>query len=373
MSINIAFPPPTNIPNILKLKQFFIDIKDRRNIERGIGGGAITDTTQVSTNSTTRVNLKSYTINAGAKVNKVRIRIYGYTSAAVLPDALATVYVNVNGTDVASRSFAGGTADYLILDVYADLTPNASNTINIDGYINSSSYTFYITKVVIIYGFGLTSTTLTTILTVNLDPNNDVYTLKTFGNPNIIFKVGVRWWIKGNRKTTAQASFGSDLANEIKSIDYNARAGDDGDNNTILFVATGDYATSFTISGNVGVSGDVIIITGVYAQIVLRANIADSYNNFGGWNILIREKGLMAIASRHVTIDGSLQGAGLSIITLNSHKPIYGSQGGSDVSVQTPVFAINDSPEVAYYVSRGVDFGEGISLFLYVNIIILGV
>ena len=368
MSINITLPPLTNVSRI---KQFFFDVKDRRNVERGIGGGANVDTTQVSTNSTTRVNLKSYTINAGAKINKARIRVYGYTSASVVPDATATVYVNVNGTDVASKSFTGGTSTSLVLDVFADLTSNASNTVKIDGYINSSSYTLYITKVVIIYGFSISSTTSTTILTVNLDPNNDVYTLKVSGN--FVYKIGIRWWIVGNRKTSAQAVFNSNLANEIKSNTYNAKAGDDGDNSNVLFfIATGDYATSFTISGNVGASGDVIIITGVYAQIVLRGNNVDSYNTFGYWEILIKEKGLMTASSRHVTIDGSSISSQFYIITSNGYQKVYESSSGSDVNVQTPVFAINDSPEVAYHIGYHED-NVGFSLFLYVNIIILGV
>jgi len=366
MSISVTYP-------VLKLKQFFIDIKDRRGVERGIGGGVNTDTTQVSTTSTIRVNLKSYVFNAMGKVNKARIRIYAYTSGTVTPDATATIYINVNGTDVASTSFTGGDASSLRLDVYVDFAPNSRNTINIDGYINSSSYTLYISKVVIIYGFGLSSTTSTAILTVNLDPNNDVYTLKTFGNPNIVYKIGIRWWIVGNRKTSAQAVFGSNLANEIKSNKYNASAGDDGDNSNVLFfVATGDYATSFTISGNVGASGDMIIITGVYAQIVLKGNNKDSYNTFGYWELLIKEKGLMTASSRHVTIDGSSQPVSSWIITLNGYREIYRSSSSSDISVQTPVFAINDSPEVAYHAYFHED-NYGFCLFLYVNIIILGV
>jgi len=367
MSLNIVLPPPTNIP---KLKQFFIDIKDRRSVERGIGGLYKVDTSTASTTSSTRVNLKSYTINANANMNKVRVRVYAQLNNAVT----SYVIININGTDIASGSISVSGTSVLVADGIADLTPNASNTIKIDGYTTDTTgaTTLTITKVIIIAGLSLTSTTPTTILTVNLDPNNDVYTLKTFNNPNVVYRIGVRWWIAGNRKTTAQASFSSNLANEIKSISYNALAGDDGDNNAIIFIATGDYATSFTISGNVGASGDIIIITGVYAQIVLRGNISDSYNTFSGWAILIKEKGLMAVASRHVSVPNVSRFAEFYLISLNGRLLFYTSSSGLDIYVQTPVFSINDSPEAIYHVSWSDDL-QGISLFLYVNIVILGV
>jgi len=366
MSINITLPPPVNIS---RLKQFFIDIKDRRNVERGIGGLYQVDTSTASTTSSSRVNLKSYTINANANMNKVRVRVYALLNNAVT----SYVIINVNGTDIASGSISVSGTSILVVDGIADLTPNASNIIKIDGYTTDTSgaTTLTITKVIIIAGLGLTSTTSTTILTVNLDPNNDVYTLKTFGNPNIVYKIGVRWWIVGNRKTTAQAVFGSNLANEI--IGRQASANDDGDNNAVIFTATGDYATSFIISGNVGASGDVIIITGVYAQIVLRGNNVDSYKIYSGWSIIIKEKGLMTIASRHVTIEGSSKSAYVSIITSNGSKYIYVSSSGSDVSIQTPVFATNDSPEITLGVDTQEDINWAAALFLYVNIIILGV
>ena len=88
---------------------------------------------------------------------------------------------------------------------------------------------------------------------------------------------------------------------------------------------------------------------------------------------MIKEKGLMTIASRHVAIDGFLQSSAvLSVITLSGWKQIYGTVNGSDVTVQTPIFAVNDSPEAVYHIYYSDDLA-GFSLFLYVNIIILGV
>ena len=104
----------------------------------------------------------------------------------------------------------------------------------------------------------------------------------------------------------------------------------------------------------------------------MRGNNPDSYNAFDGWPILIKEKGLMTVASRHVTIDGTSRSVAFYVITLNGWKIPYYSSFGPDVTVQTPVFAINDSPEVTYHVDRDED-SYAISLLLYVNIIILGV
>ena len=161
------------------------------------------------------------------------------------------------------------------------------------------------------------------------------------------------------------------MVSEAFSYQYQPGANNDTDNNVILTMRTGNYATSFTISGNVGASGDVIIITEIYCQIVLRGNNTDSLNTFTGWELLIKEKGMMTVTSRHVAIDGSNQFVAYYIITKNGYLNPYNSSSGLDVSVTDLIFESNDSPEIVWFSSTGHDFG-GSSFFLYLNIIVIG-
>jgi len=357
--------PDIAIQNSAKVKQFFWDVKDRRSIERGIGGIYNNDTTQKSVNFSAgvRTNIVTYTFTFSALTNKARIRVYGYyvTNGYYL-------YLNVNGTDL-TNVLVGNTSSALILDYIFSVNPNASNTIKLDAYNGLNSGTAVLTQVIIIAGFGLTSTTSVSILSITLDSVNDVYTLNVSGN--FVYKVGIRWWVKGNRKTTASATIISNLANEIQG-GYSPSAGDDGDNNVFLTLRTGDYATSFTISGYVGATGNTIIITGIYCQIILRGANADTLKIKSDWGLLIREKGLIGIASRHVTIDGSNQFIGFYIITKNGSIRIYYSSAGPDVVVGNLVFVNNDAPECAWHLNYNEDT-YGFSIHLYVNIIVLGV
>jgi hypothetical protein len=360
--------PYITTTNIIRLKQFFWNVRDARSVERGIGGYYNADTTAVNTTSTTRVNLKTYTFTASAKTNKVRIRVYAYVSGAV---SGSTIYLNINGTDVVPATVTA-TASTLYIDYIGDLTPNTSYTVKVDG-VAESGYTLYVDKVYIIAGFGLTSTTSVSILTITLDTTyTDSYILKV--NGNFVYRLGVRWWVKGNRKTTASASFSSTLANEIQSNKYNAGADDDGDNNAFVVIRTGDYPGDnggFTISGNVGATGDTIIITGIYCQVVLRGNLADSLNMFQYWFLIIKEKGFASWSQELLSIDGNIYANEVKIITKNGYKLLYLSSIGNDV-LSTLSFPSNDSPEITLNIWNNEDIcGE--SYCPYVNVIILGV
>jgi hypothetical protein len=364
MSLKIAYPAPQNMA---KVKQFFWDVKDRRNVERGIGGYYNNDTTASSSiNSTTRVTVKSYTFTSSAMTNKIRVRIYGYSNSTAYT---THIYLNINGTDVASWSGGLSTSAVLIIDYIGNLSPNTAYTIHVDGYISSSSGYFIITQVSITAGFGLTSTTSVSILSITLDSANDVYTLNVTGN--FVYKLGVRWWVYGNRKTTANATIVSNLANEIQSIPYSPGAGDDGDNNAIIRLRTGDYATSFTISGYVGATGDVIIITGIYCQIMLRS-VNDSLN-LTDHHILIKEKGVTFISSIHATIDGGSTFSAFYSIGLSGANVLYNTSNASFVKATSLQFTTNDAPECSWRLEGGREIYGGNGIFLYVNIIVLGV
>ena len=348
------------------LKQFFWDAKDNRTVGRGIGGYYTNDTTAASTTSGTAVTLKTYTFTSGPNTNYIRIRVYGYVSAGTGNYAIV-----INGTSVATGTTTSTTAA-LVIEYFGSLTPNTSYTININAYNSTAGDTTAVSQVSINAGFGLTSTTAVNILTITLG-TNDTYTLKVYGN--FVYTVGIRWWAKGNRKTTTNATIQSNLPNALQGFYvYSPTANNDGDNNVFIAMGNGDYATSFTISGNVGASGDIIIITEIYAQIILRGYNTDSLDINIGWYILVKEKGVMVITCRQVSFDGSSQSMQFFYINknLSTAVPAYQSTAVQDFWLTNLIFASNDNPEVAIQSSAGENFGGPVAFFLYINIIIIG-
>ena len=361
MSVSITYPTPQNTTI---LKQFLWDVKDNRTVGRGIGGYYNVDqpATPYSTTSTTEVTIKSYTFTSSANTNYIRVRIWGYVTGA--NGAEAKLYIN---NTLESSLQVPNTSNGLLIDYIGSIPSSSSITVNVNGYIITSGVTLYITQVTIIAGFGLTSTTAVNILTITLG-TNDTYTLNVTGN--FVYQVGIRWWAKGNRKTTAAATISSNLVNEIQSNTYSPTAANDTDNNVFLTLRTGNYATSFTISGNVGASGDVIIITEIYCQILLRGNNADSLNLFTIWALIIREKGLVNLTCRYVSIDGSSNTFGYNIITSNGYFTVYSTPTGSDVIFNTTVNS-NNAPENTLMPAYNGD-NSGLTFMLYLNVIIIG-
>jgi hypothetical protein len=345
----------------LRLKYFYFDAKDRRTVERGIGGKYIADTTATSTTTEARVTLKSYGFTAGAKTNKARIRVYGYCT---LNPADATMYVNVNGVDVA-YVLGLPESESLIFDVYTDLTPNTSVIVKIDvaSATPGVSVTVYVTKVYIIAGYALTSTTSVDILTITLDPNNDIYKLKVSGS--FVYRVGVRWWVKGNRKTTAPANITSTLADERYGA-TNLGASDDGDSEVFLRVGIGDYANEFTIRGYVGAEGNVIIITSIYCNITLRGDVLDSYN-LGQHTVLVRERGLLVATARVASPVGASTGLFIWAVTVSGAVQVWGSGVGTIVTATTTAIPVWDMPE--YTVTTKYLYDD---VVLFLNIVVVG-
>jgi hypothetical protein len=329
------------IPKASKLKYFFFDTRDRRTVERGIGGYYKADTTgwSQSVDPNTRVTAKTYSFTASAKTNKIRIRVYGYCGSTSF-----YAYININGTDVAEFYIPSSADEQFIGEYIGDLTPNTDYTISIIVYHTyTSAVTINITRVYVIAGFGLTSTSSVDILTITLDPDNDIYSLRV--NGNFVYGIGVKWWCKGNRKTTAGASITSTLANERYGTS-NLGAGDDGDSEVFLRVGTGDYATSFTISGYVGAEGDIIIITSIYCQITLHYNIRDTYN-LGYHYILVRERGLLVATARIASPTGVSTSFVIRAITVSGLVDIWVSGVGTTVMSTSPVIPAWDMPEYA--------------------------
>ena len=362
MSVSIAYPTPVNTT---RLKQFFWDVKDNRNVGRGIGGYYINDkpATPYETGNTTATVVAQYTFTSGPNTNYIRVRVYGYVTGGT-----GYYAVVINGTNVSGTVSTTSTSNTLVIEYFGSLTPNTSYTVQITAYNSTANVATYVTQVSINAGFGLTSTTSTTILTITLG-TNDTYTLNV--NGNFVYQVGIRWWAKGNRKTTANATISSNLISEIQGY-YSPTAADDGDNNVFLTIRTGNYATSFTISGNVGASGDVIIITEIYAQICLRGNNADSLNTSHYWPLLIKEIGVLTVTARLYSIDGGGYGIFMDFISSNSMKSVFATSYSTDTIVSNFVIASNNSPEI---VLDGNAHNDNLaqSVFLYINIVIIGV
>ena len=356
--MSVRFPP---IPS-LRMKEFFFDVKDRRGVDRGISGHYTSDTTSASytVSAGSRITARTYTFTSSAKTNGIRVRAYGYCSTSSF-----VAILNINNVDVISVTVTPSTSAVLMYDYIGSIPSSTSITIKIDlQNTGSAGITVNITKVVIIAGFMVNTTSDVDILTVNLD-QYDSYMLRV--NGNFGYKIGVRYWFIGNRKTTATATFYSTLQNEIQSGTYNASAKDDGDTNDIFFIRTGDYSTSFTIRGRVNASGDVIIITSIRAQVILRACNRDKYNHRDIWEVIIREKGLAHIVSRHVTIVGTYAFQ-YAVVTQDRVSTVYATSTGSDITMS---YIIQCGDECTCHIDCGDD-SYGYGFFLYLSIIILG-
>jgi len=335
------------------LKQFFWDAKDNRTVGRGIGGYYTNDTTVASTTSGTAVTLKTYTFTSGPNTNYIRIRVYGYVSAGTGNYAIV-----INGTSVATGTTTSTTAT-LVIEYFGSLIPNTSYTININAYNSVAGDTTAVSQVSINAGFGLTSTTAVNILTVTLG-TNDTYTLNV--NGNFGYSLKIFYWLKANRKTTATATIQSNLPNDTAGSTYPPSAADDTDNAVFLSNRVGNYATSFTISGNVGAAGDVIIIIEVYCQISL------------GGGVGINENGAMFITARVVSLDGrNIYYPRVSAYTQSGGITLWQVGNGSDVTASTIIPSVNISAFGNFWSGYyPYSDAEVLSVTLYLEIIIIG-
>jgi hypothetical protein len=275
----------------------------------------------------------------------------------------------LNGVDVSQYTIGEySTTEHLIIDAYVDIPENSSVTLRIDIQSTISALSVTFTKVYIVVGYAVTSTTLTDIITINLDPANDTYKLRVYGN--FTYRLGVRWWVYGNRKTTATSLLSSTLSGEVFGLS-NLNAGDDGGSEVLLRIGTGDYSSSFTIRGSVGAEGDVVIVTRVYCQVVLRGNLADSYGLYGTWFILIRERGVFTGNAQIVSITGQSGFVELSVITYSGKRSVSVSSTGTDVRHTFSVTAVWDMPESGITVAYGADI-RGELILTYISIVIIG-
>jgi hypothetical protein len=353
--------------NTAKVKQFFWNVRDARNFERGIGGFYRVDTTAISTTSTTRVTLKTYTFTSSARTNKIRVRVYARVSNYV---SGSTIYLNINGTDVIPAVTVTNTTSQLRIDYIDDIPSNASITVKVDG-VAESGFTLFVDRVVIIAGFGLTSTTPVNILTITAG-YLDAYVLRV--NGNFQYQLVFKWVVIGNKKTTTGVSITSDLAGKVE---FNwSVSGDDGDSKVPIRLGYGNYTSSFTISGNVGASGDILIITEIYAQLDISST--------GLVGVFIAEKGIAYIVVRFkVMVSGYRARVGIGISPYFAGVfSIYSSDISSDTVVNTFIPSIVGTPVTGIqnnqaFVTDSTDIIPSANLLFgiidFLNIVVIGV
>jgi len=238
----------------------------------------VSDTTAVSTGSRTRVTLKSYSLTLPSGANRIRVLVYGYRDVLT-----GSVYLNIDGVDVASAD-VNVDSETLLIDYVGSISPG-SHVVKVDA-VNVTSTTVYITKVYIATGIGLTSTTLSDLITFSV-----TYQLVRSGD--IRYSPGVRVFVYGNRKTTAPARL------EVGSSPITGRnqLGAGNDNNTaevflaivtgsVTFQEGGGFTVSATLRGAVGATGDTIIITRIMARAQLRRE------TYGDGEVRVYERGV---------------------------------------------------------------------------------
>jgi len=339
-------PPPTGSSRA----GYFIFNARHRDF---VGGRVIQDTTTSSASvAGGRTTVKSYSFTTGANATRMRVRVYGYLNFTTS----ATVYINLNGTDVYSKEITN-TTEQLIIDTFISLSASTSYRMNIDFYnpTSATSYTLYITKVFVFIGYPLTSTTETTI--ASIAQRTDLYV--TVNNINVKYGVGVRYSIRYHRKTTATATL------KIGATTLSIASADDGD----TFQATRDTmsAGDVTVSGCVGASGDIIIIINLFVQYVLRGNQADSRGVSSSWCVVVQEAGHVTAFVWFVTLDGASRTMYVYNITLNGTETMYASASGSDV---TFVFEGASTGEMTFYVD-GVEDSKSYSAIVSLAVVVI--
>jgi hypothetical protein len=251
----------------------------------------VTDTTPVSTRSPARTTAKTYNLNIPSGANTIRVIIHGYVDGHT-----GYFILNIDGVDVATASTTS-LSETTVLDYIGSISPG-TRTIRIDYYNPVPEFSVYITRVYIATGIGLTSTTLTNLITFSV-------TYQLLRSGDIRYSPGIRVFVFGNRKTTAPLSLTIPEATNITVGRNNLGAGNDNDKaETILAILTGsvtfqeggEFTIPATLRGNVGASGDIIIITRILARVQLRRE------STGVGEVRVYERGVVEFAGRALVV-----------------------------------------------------------------------
>ena len=346
MSVVISTPTPSGMA---KAKYFMFNARYRDFV-----GGRVIQDTSISSASVAagRATVKSYSFTTGANATTMRIRVYGYLNVTTV----ATVYINLNGTDVYSATINNNT-EQLIIDIFININASTYYAMRIDFYNTSTiSYTLYITKVYVFIGYPLTSTAETTIASIARSTDLQI----AVSYINVKYEVGVRYYIVYHRKTTATATL------RVGATTLTIVSADDRDTYQITR-STMPVADAVTVSGYVGASGDIIIITNLFVLYVLRGNQADSKNVFNSWCVVVQEAGYIIAIVRYVTLDGLSRSMNVYNITLNGTELAYSSALGSNVMF---TFEGASMGEMAFYVD-GVEDSNSYSAIVSLALVVI--
>jgi hypothetical protein len=280
--LSLTIPAPAQIP---RPKAYFYFYSPLQTV---FSSPTVSDTTSVSTTSTTRVTLKTYSLTLPSGANRIRVLVYGYRDVLT-----GRIYLNIDDVDVATVDVTVS-SETLLIDYIGSITPG-SHTVKVDG-VNVTSTTLYVTKVYIATGIGLTSTTLTDLIAFSV-----TYQLVRSGD--IRYSPGVRVFVWGNRKTTATTT----LQVESSSTVGRNQLGAGNDNTTpevFLAIITGsvtlqeggEFTVSAALRGNVGASGDIVIITRIQARAQLRRESG------GVGEVRVYERGVVEYFARAVLV-----------------------------------------------------------------------
>jgi hypothetical protein len=251
----------------------------------------VSDTTAVSATTTTRTTAKTYTLSIPSGANTIRVIVYGYISSSA---ATAYYILNIDGVDVQTTTTTSAT-EVIVMDYVGSISPGTRN-IRIDYYASASGYTVYVTRVYIATGIGLTSTTLTDLITFSVR-----YQIVRSGD--IRYSPGIRVFVWGNRRTTAPTTLR--VGSSPTTGRNNLGAGNDNTTAEVfLAILTGsvtlqeggEFTVSATLQGAVGASGDVIIITRVLARAQLRREA------YGVGEVRVYERGVAEYAGRFLVV-----------------------------------------------------------------------
>jgi len=247
----------------------------------GVNPLVINDTSAVSTTATAYTQVKSYSINIpnndfGRRViNAIRVQIQGYVNAGtgyveVLINGVAPTMIKTIVGSGNSNSFTN-TSSALIFDGIISLSGVASPyTLSIDAYNGTSGDTTYISDVYGYQGLAITSTSATTI-----DQQETTYPiLDEIGLTYVTGYSGLHLIAHACLNTTATSMIvGTDNFTPSGKTSATLQAGAEnnsppnafwwylGDNDGNDQIPTGyNGPFTYTVTANVGASGDVLII-----------------------------------------------------------------------------------------------------------------
>ncbi len=367
MAINITYPAPQNMA---KVKKFGFYAPKTSDIDR-VNGGRRTSTFSsaitISAGGTYTLDTFTWDTEIGGGIftqfNDVyclhgemylQILVDGNVVAEEpIPTSQSTVRVIADNNAVGSGSHT--------IEIRLENKGTNDDTL----YVKSEG-----SLLEIIYGLVIKETTETTLKTISLPD----YTLIDEGNGSFKYEVGVYVRADAIRRTTTNANmnlnnrysmvvFSSDYSTKL-AYGYIPSGNDESEIHIHIAIA---YNKEVNITGVVGSSEDIIVITHLYYQITLMANQCTYHTSI--WNLVSLAKGVNYIKGRVVAFPGLVTKfeVGTDDNNLENRVIVYSS------SYTSEVIAYLNMPNMSQlYVYAGLSLLselKGMILFLEVVVI----